>query len=118
LRFLVSTLAMVLSVLPLTEGAAQTNTGEIQGTVKDPLGGVLSGATVVIVHVASGLRVERTSDDNGRFSAPALPVGEYTVTVTLEGFKVATRSELVLQVGQRLDLPITLTGPRALPSQV
>src|SRR5262249_53377067 len=43
-----------------------------------------------------------------RFFIPALPVGEYSITVTLDGFKAVTRSDVVLQVGQRLDLPITL----------
>src|ERR1700737_2892371 len=94
---------------PLADRAvAQTNTGELQGVVQDPLGGVLPGASVVVVHTASGLRVERRSDDSGRFFIPALPVGDYTITVTLDGFKSITRSGLTLQVGQRLDVPVTL----------
>src|SRR5438128_3507343 len=105
--FLGGALALFLCAFPLTDGAAQTNTGEIQGVVKDPVGGVLPGAVIVVVHGTSGLRIERTSDQNGRFSIPALPVGEYEITATLEGFKAVTRSGLVLQVGQRLELPIT-----------
>jgi len=88
--------------------AGQTNTAEIHGIVRDPLGGLLPGAAVVAIHVASRMRVERISDANGRFFLPALPVGAYEITVTLDGFKAVTRSDVVLQVGQRLDLPITL----------
>jgi hypothetical protein len=86
---------------------AQTNTAELQGVVKDSLGGLLPGASVVIVHRITGLRVERRSDGSGRFFAPALPVGEYAMTVTLDGFKTVTLS-VSIQVGQRIDLSITL----------
>jgi hypothetical protein len=94
--------------LPVPKVTAQTNTAELKGVVKDPLGGVLPGATILAVHLGSGLRIERVSDENGRFFIPALPVGTYAITVTLDGFKTVTRSDLVLQVGQQLDLPITL----------
>jgi len=104
----VCALAIFMWLLPFAESIAQTNTAEIHGVVKDPTGGVLPGATVVAIHVAGGFRIERVSDQEGRFFIPALPVGEYSITVTLDGFKAVTRSDVVLQVGQRLDLPITL----------
>jgi hypothetical protein len=88
--------------------AEQTNTAEIQGTVSDPLGGVLPGATVVATHLASGLKADRTSDARGRFFIAALPVGEFALTVTLDGFKSVTRSDIVLRVGQRLELTFVL----------
>jgi hypothetical protein len=87
---------------------AQANTAEIQGVVRDSLGGALTGASVVAVHVTTGFRMERVSEAAGRFHLPALPVGEYSVSVMLEGFKTVTRTDVVLQVGQRLELPVTL----------
>jgi hypothetical protein len=47
--------------LTATTSSAQYNKAEIQGVVKDDQGGVLPGATVAAVHVASGVRVERTT---------------------------------------------------------
>jgi len=88
--------------------SAQTNTGEIEGVVKDQVGLPLPGAAVSLLHAASGLRIDRTSDENGRFFVPALPVGEYAVTVSHEGFRAVTESGLVLRVGQRLNVSIAL----------
>jgi hypothetical protein len=92
-------LAVIVAVVAASVGAnnslAQTNTGEIQGLVTDPTGAVLPGANVVVVHVASGLRIEHVSDSKGRFFIPALPVGEYTIAVVLDGFKAVTRSGLI-----------------------
>jgi len=107
-RFVFIALGILLLLVSRTQSAAQTNTGEIQGVVTDPLGGVLPGATVVAVHVASGFRSERISDTSGRFFIAALPVGDYAISVSLDGFKAVTRTDVVLRVGQRLDLPITL----------
>ena len=100
--------ASLLASVFIHPAAAQTNTAELQGVVQDPLGGLLPGATVAVVHPASGLRMERVTDERGRFFVPGLPLGEFTITVRLDGFKSVTREGLVLQVGQRLDVPITL----------
>jgi hypothetical protein len=109
LRSVTAALAAVTLCVQLdTPLLAQTNTAEIQGVVRDALGGLLPGASVLVVGVASGSRVERASDEAGRFFIPALPVGEYTVTVTLNGFKTITRSHVTVQVGQRIELAITL----------
>src|SRR5436309_5836971 len=91
-----------------TTGFAQYNTAEIHGVVKDDQGGVLPGAAVAAVHVASGLRVERTTDNAGRFFLPALPVGEYSLSVELNGFKRFTQTGLVVTAGQTIDVPVTL----------
>ena len=58
---------------------------------------------------ALGLRIERVTDTGGRFFLAALPVGEYTLTVELGGFRRFTQRGLVLQVGQKLDVPIPVS---------
>ena len=76
--------------------------------VRDAKGGVLPGANVVAFHVISGRRSERQSDAEGRFTLPALSVGDYQVFVELSGFKRFEQHGLTLNVGQKVDLPIVL----------
>src|SRR5216684_2982976 len=103
-------LLLIAGTLMLTaqRGFAQYNTAEISGVVKDSQGAVLPGATVAAVQLASGLRVERTTDDAGRFFLPAMPVGQYTLSVELHGFKRFTQEGLILTVGQKIDVPVML----------
>ena len=89
--------------------AAQTNTGEIGGTIRDELGGVLPGATVVATHPASGFSVERVSDIDGRFFIPSLPTGEWDLEVELSGFRRVVQRGVVLEIGRTLELSFDLT---------
>src|SRR4051812_20177076 len=79
-------LLLTATLLP-SAALAQYNTAELSGVVKDAQGGVLPGATVVAQHLASGQKIDRVTNEQGRFFLPALPVGDYLVTVALEGFK-------------------------------
>jgi hypothetical protein len=99
-------LAALVFVIPCV--AAQTNTGEIDGTVRDALGGVVPGAAVTIAHAASGLTRERTSDLAGRFLFSEVPVGEYVLSVELAGFRKVIEAGIRLNVGQRLTVPVVL----------
>ena len=112
---LVLTIATLVSA-PVPAGA-QYNTAELSGVVRDAKGGVLPGANVVALHVASGRRSERQSDTEGRFTLPALPVGDYQVFVELSGFKRFEQHGLTLNVGQKVDLSIVLRARSAVRSR-
>ncbi len=101
---------LALSLLLLTPGtsSAQYNTAELSGIVTDDQGGVLPGVSVTATHASSGLKVERITDGAGRFFLPALPVGEYSITALLSGFKQFTEQGLILRVGQKLELSVML----------
>ncbi|MEO8256693.1 MAG: carboxypeptidase regulatory-like domain-containing protein [Acidobacteriota bacterium] len=101
-------LVVGLVLLGAGTGSAQYNTAEISGVVRDELGGVLAGVNVAATNAATGLKIERVSDGGGRFFLAALPVGEYTLTVQHAGFKPFTEKGLLIQVGQKIDLPVTL----------
>ena len=95
---LVALLALSL-VAPAT---AQTITGRIDGRVTDSSGAVLPGATITIVNTGTGLTTTQVTDDNGTFTATNLPVGSYTVSAELEGFRRAQRTGLQLSADGRL----------------
>jgi Carboxypeptidase regulatory-like domain len=107
-RLILALFGAVVLLLSPQVVVAQYNTAEIEGVVKDEQGGVVPGASVVAVHVVSGLKTERVSDIAGRFFLPGLPVGEYTVTVELEGFRQFAQKGLTLKVGQKVELSVTL----------
>ena len=102
-----SVLALFLSSPTAT--FAQTNTGEIGGIVRDESGGVLPGTTLVAVHPATGFSVERVSDAEGRFFFSSLPIGEWELTADLPGFGRVVQREIVLEIGQTLDLGFSLS---------
>ncbi len=97
----------VLSIFPATV-AAQTNTGEISGVVRDVQGGTLPGARVIADHVDSGVRVEFPTDEGGRYHLLSLRVGMYVISVELQGFRRVVRSGVLVQLGQTLTLDFTL----------
>ena len=110
------TLGIGLMILMFVTGAAaQINTAEIAGVVKDTSGGVLPGATVTAKHAASGTMVERVTDGEGRFFLPALRIGQWDVTVTMSGFAPQTLT-LALEIGRTLAFDFSLRV-RASPSR-
>jgi hypothetical protein len=100
-------------VLGLTLPAAafaqsQATTGVIEGTVSDESGASVPGASVALRNTATNFERVVQTDTDGRFRGLLLPLGPYKVTVTLTGFGTHVREGLQLQVGQTINLPITL----------
>jgi len=78
---------------------AQTNTGQIQGVVKDQVGAVIPGVTVTATHLASNLKVERVTDESGQYLFPSLAVGDYTLSASVTGFQQVTKTGIELRIG-------------------
>jgi len=102
------TLAVVLVAAMVVPAAAQTDTGEIAGVVRDTQGGVLPGVTVVAEQHESGARIERVTDGEGRYFLPSLRTGSYTLTAELSGFRRTIRSNVTLRLGQNLAVDFEL----------
>jgi hypothetical protein len=77
---------------------AQT-TGTIQGTVKDPSGAVIPAASVTATLVGTQTSRNVTTDQNGSFEIPTLPVGHYSVQVTAKGFKTFVAQNVNVTIG-------------------
>ena len=87
---------------------AQAPQADLRGTVVDESGAVVPGATVTAVHLATGTSRSTTTTETGTYRMPALPVGNYRVTVELGGFTPLVRESLSLQVGQEVEIDFTL----------
>ncbi len=89
---------LVFVLLAVVSLSAQTFRGTILGTVTDPSGAVVAGAKVTVKNVGTGL--ERTTDTSadGSYALPELPIGTYTVTITLTGFETAVTTGVVVDV--------------------
>ncbi len=106
-------LGAVLALLAMAGTAgAQTATGQITGTVKDTTGAVVPGVTVTVHSDLTGLTRTATTNPNGAYSFPLLPVGTYSVSAELTGFSVAKQTAIRLQVDQvvRIDLTLAVEG--------
>jgi hypothetical protein len=107
---------LVCALFHAADAAAQTNTAEIAGVVRDSSEGVLPGATVTARHDASGTVVERITDSEGRFFLPALRIGQWELTATLAGF-APQRQVVQLELGRTVSLEFAL-GVQGLAEQV
>lgn len=106
--------AAVMAVAPLR---AQIVGGTISGTVEDVSGAALPGAAVTVRNVETGAVRLVTSGADGRFYAPSVPVGQYAIAVSHDGFQTQKRDGIGLAIGQTLDLTFQL-GIGAVQQQV
>lgn len=108
-RLLVVLMVVMLGMSLCGVAAAQNVTGSIVGTVSDSKGGVIPNATVTVTNADQGVVVRTlTTDERGQYSAPLLPVGHYSVTTEIKGFKKVTQSGVLLNVDDRVAVNFTL----------
>src|SRR5215471_3919333 len=79
---------------------AQVQNASLTGLVADPSGAVVRSAMVTIKNSATNVTFTQETDASGYYFFPALPIGAYTVSVEMAGFKKALHN-VVLEVGQR-----------------
>ncbi len=102
-------LALLLSMsLPLA--LAQSDLGSISGFVKDPSGGTIPDARVVVKNQSqAGLERETRTNDAGYYIVTSIPPGMYTITAEAPGFKKAETSNNKLDPSATLSADITMT---------
>lgn len=102
--------AVLVSVLALTLPAgAQVVGGTIAGYVTDPSGAAVSGAAVLVHNDETGTERRLRTAPDGRYAAPSIPVGSYTISVHAEGFADGRRTGIPLSVGQAQEVPLVLS---------
>jgi len=114
--FLVAAL-LFLSTVGNTTAAAQESRGSITGRVADSSGGILPGATVVVLNTATNVATTVFTNETGVYTALYLNPGPYSVTATLSGFKTVKQSDITVRVGDRVVIDVTL-APGGVEEQV
>ncbi|HZP01772.1 MAG TPA: TonB-dependent receptor [Terriglobia bacterium] len=80
----------------------QTDRGTITGSVTDPSGAVIVGATVTATNVATGVSTRTTTSSAGDYTIPLLRPGTYELTIEQSGFKKFVQTRIILEVGQTI----------------
>jgi Carboxypeptidase regulatory-like domain/TonB-dependent Receptor Plug Domain len=101
---------VVLLFLSTVFAHAQFDTAEVLGTIKDPSGASISGATVVLTNPAKGTTLSRQTDANGNYEFTNVQAGEYTLNVQSAGFETSVTDRFTVNVGarQRVDVGLKL----------
>jgi Carboxypeptidase regulatory-like domain len=90
--------ACVLMFVAFPAFSQSRNTGEIRGTVSDPTGAAISGATVTLTNVDTGEVKTFTTNADGIYDTVSTPAGNYTVAFSAPGFKKTVRGPFTLQI--------------------
>lgn len=104
--FLLLTIATLVLSLPVW--AQEATKGEIRGTVKDEIGGVLPGVTVTATHTQTGETRTTVTTESGSYRLPALTLGAQVITAELSGFATMRREGVTLGLGQVLVVDFSL----------
>lgn len=101
-------LALVLLVALTLPLAAQQGRGTILGTVTDSSGATVPSASVLIVNTGTNANFQTQANAEGFYTVPGLPIGDYSVTAEMQGFKKTVRTGITLQVDQKAQVDLVL----------
>ncbi|HVF30293.1 MAG TPA: carboxypeptidase-like regulatory domain-containing protein, partial [Pyrinomonadaceae bacterium] len=99
---------LALASVSSTFSQAQASAADLTGTVVDPNGAVVAGATVTARNLGTNIERTTTSSDDGTYKLIGLPPGEYEVTAEAATFKKVAINPVRLTVGQAADLRISM----------
>lgn len=91
----------VAAALGMSSAAyASNNGGTLKGVVVDSTSQAVSGATITIKNSKTGFSRSVTADADGKYRFPALPVGQYVVTTSKDGFATETTEVINVRIGE------------------
>ncbi len=99
-RTTLTLMALVLFAMCGANAHAADVNARIKGTVTDPTGAVIPGATVIATNIATGVKYPTTSQKDGGYFFAQLPIGTYSISVSAHGFKSFTATGIILNIDQ------------------
>jgi len=99
---------LVSILLGVSSLRAQEVTASIYGTVRDPSGAAVAGATIEALQVSTNTTRSTTTDSAGAYQIPILPAGTYTLTASYTGFKTYRQTGILLQINQHAEINVNL----------
>ena len=106
-------LLMAVLAIAVSPAFAQQTLGAINGTVLDPSGAAVAGATVTVTSTQTDLTRSAKSGSNGFFQIFNLPIGTYQVTASQDGFETTQESGIAVQEARATTLTISLKVGKA-----
>src|SRR3712207_4766986 len=91
-------LAVVLTLAATS--LAQTSRGTVSGTVVDPNGAVIAGASVTLTNDETSVSRTTVTNDEGVYRFDAVDLGSYTVKITAANFGEVTKTNVQVQANQ------------------
>jgi Carboxypeptidase regulatory-like domain len=105
---------LVLALFMSPTALAQTGSGRIAGSVKDATGAVISGSSVSLINMATGVTQTTTSNGEGIFNFPVVSIGQYELGVIASGFTPYKQTgEIKIDVNTSLTIDVTLQVAQA-----
>jgi len=106
---IISLISAIVTVIMLSSPlAAQVNQSNISGSVRDATGSMVPSARIELLSTATGFHRETTTNAEGVYSFPALPIGNYRITFSKEGFTPIEIPEVLLSIGQPRTIDVRL----------
>jgi hypothetical protein len=103
---------LIVCVWASSAAFAQITTGTVTGNVRDEQGGVIPGATVVLISEARGTKsAPAVTNETGDYVFPNVTPDTYTVEVTMDSFKTVRRSGVAVSGGDRIGIPALTLQP-------
>src|SRR5436190_5769111 len=105
-RLVIALIACLMVIGVQTTFAQTTGSGTLRGTVKDPQGAIVRGATVTLTNERTKDERKTVTRDDGDFTFSALAPGEYKLTIEASGFKKVEQSNLAIETSSTRSLDI------------
>jgi hypothetical protein len=110
LRKLLGPLVLALAFPVVIAAQSQATTGIIRGTVTDPSGTPVAGATVTLRETQTGFQRQIATNERGIFVASLMPLGTYDVTTRAVGYSETRRTGVRVSVGETVNLTLPLAA--------